>query len=182
MIISKSRQTKRQAEQVLPATTLVLICNSIFLLLSMHLQAPADKTKRSEPNLEDFLQRRDFSGVAGKGSCCICRLHTGFAQGHAIAGAITWLHFKRHGAAKDPRMQEWLAYAHYHFAEHDKVCWLVARRRVFLLSSVCFVAACCAAAVASACTSEQCESLLSSSSCRSKPQETLHLCCSRSGT
>ena len=55
-------------------------------------------------------------------------------------------------------MQEWLAYAHYHFAEHDKVCLPVARFCVCLLSSVCFVAA--HAAVASACTTEGCESLL----------------------
>ena len=100
----------------------------------MHLQAPADKTKRSEPNLEDFLQRRDFAGVAIADWCCACRLHVEYAQSNAAAGAITWLHFKRHGAAKDPRMQEWLAYAHYHFAEHDKVCVPASRRSVVLLS------------------------------------------------
>lgn len=139
----------------------------------MHLQTPADKTKRSEPNLEDFLQRRDFSGMAIDRCCGTCRLHANCAHSDAAAGAITWLHFKRHGAAKDPRMQEWLAYAHYHFAEHDKVCLPASRLSGCLLSSVQTIAA--HAAVASACTSEGWESVLPSAACICNPQTHLQL-------
>jgi hypothetical protein len=38
-------------------------------------------------------------------------------------GAITVLNFKRQGAGKsDIKLAEWLAYAHFHHGEHDKVC------------------------------------------------------------
>ena len=70
-------------------------------------------------------------------------------------------------------MQEWLAYAHYHFAEHEQVCLPVARLSVCFLSSVSFIAAHAAGALA--CTTEGCKSLLPSSSSTYNPQTSLQL-------
>lgn len=36
-------------------------------------------------------------------------------------GAITVLNFKRQGNKSDVKLAEWLAYAHFHHGEHDKV-------------------------------------------------------------
>ena len=38
------------------------------------------------------------------------------------AGAIALLQFKRLANRNDPRLMEWLAYAHFHYGEHDKAC------------------------------------------------------------
>jgi intraflagellar transport protein 56 len=37
-------------------------------------------------------------------------------------GAITVLKFKQHSSKNDSKISEWLAYAHFHYGEHDKVC------------------------------------------------------------
>ncbi|KAK9829771.1 hypothetical protein WJX72_007804 [[Myrmecia] bisecta] len=56
----------------------------------------ANKSKNRVPDLETFLEKRDY------------------------AGAIALLNFKRRTAERDPKTLEWLAYAYYHFGEHDK--------------------------------------------------------------
>ncbi len=61
------------------------------------LQGP-NKSKSKVPDLETFLEKRDY------------------------AGAIALLNFKRRTSSeRDPKTLEWLAYAYYHFGEHDKV-------------------------------------------------------------
>ncbi|KAF5829604.1 hypothetical protein DUNSADRAFT_15855 [Dunaliella salina] len=55
------------------------------------------KRKESHiPDLETFLQRRDY------------------------AGACALLQFKRHANRNDTKTMEWLAYCHFHYGEHDK--------------------------------------------------------------
>jgi hypothetical protein len=61
------------------------------------LQAQAKQEKRP-PTLDELLDARDY------------------------VGAITLLNFKRQGNRNDAKLVEWLAYAHYHHGEHDKVC------------------------------------------------------------
>jgi intraflagellar transport protein 56 len=61
---------------------------------------PCSQAKVQEqkiPDLDTFLSKRDYQG------------------------ATALLAFKRHANRHDVRNLEWLAYAHFHFGEHDKV-------------------------------------------------------------
>lgn len=60
------------------------------------LQAQLKQEKRP-PTLDELLEARDY------------------------VGAITLLNFKQQGNKNDTKLVEWLAYAHYHHGEHDKV-------------------------------------------------------------
>eukprot|EP00878_Enallax_costatus_P046457 GHUV01056477.1.p1 GENE.GHUV01056477.1~~GHUV01056477.1.p1 ORF type:complete len:100 (-),score=20.78 GHUV01056477.1:65-364(-) len=55
------------------------------------------KPEKKVPSLDELLDSRDY------------------------VGAITLLKFKLQGSRSDVRLTEWLAYAHYHHGEHDKV-------------------------------------------------------------
>lgn len=53
--------------------------------------------ERKVPELDDFLSKRDYQG------------------------AITLLEFERSGESGDNERVLWLAYAYFHYGEHDKV-------------------------------------------------------------
>lgn len=58
---------------------------------------PQAKPEKKVPSLDELLDNRDY------------------------LGAITLLKWKLQGSRNDVRLTEWLAYAHYHHGEHDKV-------------------------------------------------------------
>lgn len=50
-----------------------------------------------------------------------CLLHLHHCSKRDYQGAIAVLLFKRHANRNDVRTSEFLAYAHFHYGEHDKV-------------------------------------------------------------
>lgn len=50
-----------------------------------------------------------------------CLLHLHHCSKRDYQGAIALLLFKRHANRNDVRTSEFLAYAHFHYGEHDKV-------------------------------------------------------------
>lgn len=113
MILSKANKKRaitlsasgKSSDKVNTAEIHCLLCallHNPVLLVDPQLAATAAaraQAKQQVPSVEELIAARNY------------------------VGAITVLNFKRQGVGRsDIKLAEWLAYAHFHHGEHDKVC------------------------------------------------------------
>lgn len=73
------------------------LCTLAQELLANYFMSYMEQVKQQVPSVDELIAARNY------------------------VGAITVLNFKRQGNKSDVKLAEWLAYAHFHHGEHDKV-------------------------------------------------------------